>query len=50
MKRLYDLVRQKDQPVSNVLDRQSLKPEFFAFRWLTLLLSQELQLPGKMRF
>ena len=25
---------------------QSMKPEFFAFRWITLLLSQEFQLPG----
>ena len=28
---------------------QSMKPEFFAFRWITLLLSQEFQLPGMFR-
>ena len=45
MKRLYELVKQKDPVVYNVLERQNLKPEFFAFRWLSLLLSQEFQLP-----
>lgn len=45
MKRLYELVRQKDPQVYNVLEKQNLKPEFFAFRWLSLLLSQEFQLP-----
>lgn len=47
MKRLYDMVRANDLAVYNVLDRQNLKPEFFAFRWITLLLSQEFKLPGK---
>lgn len=46
MKRLYNLVRLNDQPVYAVLEKQSLKPEFFAFRWITLLLSQEFKLPG----
>lgn len=46
MKRLYDLLRLKDLSVYNVLMKQSMKPEFFAFRWITLLLSQEFQLPG----
>lgn len=45
MKRLYQLIRIQDLPLYNLLERQSLKPEFFAFRWLTLLLSQEFQLP-----
>ena len=45
MKRLYQLIRSKDLPVYTVLENQNLKPEFFAFRWLTLLLSQEFQLP-----
>lgn len=45
MKRLYELVKQKDPVIYNVLERQNLKPEFFAFRWLSLLLSQEFQLP-----
>lgn len=45
MKRLYNLIKSKDLPVYSVLEKQNLKPEFFAFRWLTLLLSQEFQLP-----
>ncbi|CAF4370939.1 unnamed protein product, partial [Adineta steineri] len=32
-----------------LLDKQKLKPEFFAFRWLTLLLSQEFHLPDVLR-
>ena len=31
------------------LQEQQLRPEFFAFRWLTLLLSQEFDLPGDAR-
>lgn len=46
MKRLYNLVRQNDSAVYKILDSQNLKPEFFAFRWITLLLSQEFKLPG----
>ena len=47
MKRLYDLVKSKDVTVYFIMEKQNLKPEYFAFRWLTLLLSQEFQLPGK---
>ena len=45
MKRLYDLIKATDPSVYQILDKQNLKPEFFAFRWLTLLLSQEFKLP-----
>lgn len=45
MKRLYQYLKVKDLPVYTILEKQSLKPEFFAFRWLTLLLSQEFPLP-----
>lgn len=45
MKRLYNLVKTKDVAVYYMLEKQNLKPEFFAFRWLTLLLSQEFPLP-----
>ncbi|CAF0740171.1 unnamed protein product [Brachionus calyciflorus] len=45
MKKLYDMVKANDVAVYNVLEKQSLKPEFFAFRWITLLLSQEFKLP-----
>ena len=47
MKRLYQLLKTKDLAVYNILEKLNLKPEFFAFRWLTLLLSQEFQLPGE---
>jgi hypothetical protein len=46
MRRLYNMVKVNDLTVYQVLERQQLKPEFFAFRWLTLLLSQEFELPG----
>ena len=46
MKKLYDMVRANDELVFIVLEKQSLKPEFFAFRWITLLLSQDFKLPG----
>ena len=36
--------------VYNHLISQNMKPEFFAFRWITLLLSQEFQLPGNVIF
>ena len=46
MKRLYEIIRNKDVAVYDLLIKQNLKPEFFAFRWITLLLSQEFPLPG----
>ena len=33
MKRLYDLVKSKDVALFYVLEKQNLKPEYFAFRW-----------------
>jgi len=45
MKRLFNLISRKDKAVFQVLEKLQLKPEFFAFRWLTLLLSQEFELP-----
>lgn len=50
MKRLYNLVQQNDLAVYKILVSQNLKPEFFAFRWITLLLSQEFKLPGIRNF
>lgn len=48
MKKLYDLLKHKDLAVYNVIERQNIKPEFFAFRWITLLCSQEFMLPGNL--
>jgi len=47
MHTLMTSLQRYDPQVFNTLVDQSMKPEFFAFRWLTLLLSQEFQLPGK---
>jgi phosphoribosylaminoimidazole-succinocarboxamide synthase len=38
-----------DPVTAQRLASQDLKPEFFAFRWLTLLLSQEFALPDVQR-
>jgi hypothetical protein len=46
MKKMYEMIKQNDEIVYMVLEKQNLKPEFFAFRWITLLLSQDFKLPG----
>lgn len=46
---LFDLVRESDLELSQDLDKKSIKPQFFAFRWITLLLSQEFHLPDVIR-
>ena len=46
MNKLMELLKQKDARVHRVLQDQDLKPQYFAFRWITLLLSQEFNLPG----
>jgi TBC1 domain family member 13 len=46
MKRLFELIKSKDTVVYNQLEKQNLKPEYFAFRWISLLLSQEFSMPG----
>jgi len=42
-------LRQVDAATAERLISQDLKPQFFAFRWLTLLLSQEFSLPDVQR-
>lgn len=49
MSMLMEYLRLVDPQVSKVFMEQNLKPEFFAFRWLTLLLSQEFRLPDVLR-
>ena len=46
MNKFMKRVKEKDTPLWCRLDQQELKPQFYAFRWLTLLLSQEFSLPG----
>ena len=46
MQSLMNMVKEKDTTLWLKLQEQDMKPQFFAFRWLTLMLSQEFQLPG----
>ena len=50
MNYLMQMLKEKDTVLWLCMDKQQLQPQFFAFRWLTLLLSQEFPLPGIFRF
>lgn len=39
-------LKEKDEFLYNRIKELDLKPQYYAFRWLTLLLSQEFPLPG----
>ena len=39
-------LKDKDEFLYNRIRELDLKPQYYAFRWLTLLLSQEFPLPG----
>lgn len=45
MDRLAARLMEVDQVTANLLDSQGIKMQYFAFRWLSLLLSQEFPLP-----
>ncbi|XP_077986929.1 TBC1 domain family member 13-like [Glandiceps talaboti] len=49
MSSLYSMLKAKDARLWSRLQQQDLKPQFFGFRWLTLLLSQEFPLPDVIR-
>ncbi|XP_065188083.1 TBC1 domain family member 13-like [Sycon ciliatum] len=50
MVQLMELLQKCDKPLHDLLvEKQHLSPQFYAFRWLTLLLSQEFQLPDLIR-
>ncbi|XP_066934320.1 TBC1 domain family member 13-like [Clytia hemisphaerica] len=49
MNKLYCLLQVKDEEVYDDLSKKGMKPQFFAFRWITLLLSQEFYLPDVIR-
>lgn len=49
MLQLMTLLKNKDITLWLKLEEQDLKPQFYAFRWLTLLLSQEFPLPDVLR-
>lgn len=45
MARLVSYLEEVDAPLARAMDEMKLMPQFYAFRWMTLLLSQEFQLP-----
>lgn len=49
MSRLCAELKVHDLPVFQRLQQQELQPQYYSFRWLTLLLSQEFPLPDVVR-
>jgi hypothetical protein len=49
MTRLTSLLSQEDRELYDDLNIKAIKPQFYAFRWITLLLSQEYPLPEVLR-
>ena len=49
MGKLWSLLQEVDAELVASLEEKQLKPEFFAFRWITVLLSQEFALPDVIR-
>jgi hypothetical protein len=49
MRRLNGLLAQKDPELWADLEQKGLSPQYYSFRWITLLLSQEFELPDVMR-
>ncbi|XP_039763274.1 TBC1 domain family member 13 [Pararge aegeria] len=45
MTKLCECLKKNDRDISERLERQELRPQYYSFRWLTLLLSQEFSLP-----
>ena len=46
---VYILLKQHDYSVWQTLQEQEIRPQFFLFRWMTLLLSQEMRIPDTIR-
>lgn len=49
MKSVRNLLRERDLMLFTYLEEQEMSPQFYSFRWLTLLLSQEFALPDVIR-
>ncbi|XP_052790788.1 TBC1 domain family member 13-like isoform X2 [Mya arenaria] len=49
MSQLMSMLKEKDSTLWYRLQEQDLKPQFYAFRWLTLMFSQEFPLPDVLR-
>ncbi|KAM6892608.1 TBC1 domain family member 13-like, partial [Xenentodon cancila] len=49
MESVYLMLKEKDPGLYRKLEEQNIEPQYFTFRWLTLLLSQEFLLPDVIR-
>lgn len=49
MAKLSNLLKEKDEAIWQRLKDQHIYPQYYSFRWLTLLLSQEFELPDVVR-
>jgi len=49
MATVFVLLKRHDYSVWQVLHDQEIRPQFFLFRWMTLLLSQEMRIPDTIR-
>ncbi|EFA75392.1 TBC1 domain family member 13 [Heterostelium album PN500] len=49
IKKLNFLLKKKDRQLWKDLEEKKLHPQFYSFRWITLLLSQEFELPDVLR-
>lgn len=49
MKNVRTLLKERDPLLFAYLEEQQMRPQFYSFRWLTLLLSQEFALPDVIR-
>jgi len=49
MNKLNQLLKTKDLELWKHLESQAMDPQFYSFRWLTLLLTQEFELPDLLR-
>eukprot|EP00158_Paraphelidium_tribonemae_P006121 Partr_v1_DN27683_c2_g1_i4_m64689 putative TBC1 domain family member len=49
MTKLYSILKTRDRELWDDLQAKNLQPAFFAFRWLSLLLAQEFDLPDVLR-
>eukprot|EP00026_Physarum_polycephalum_P003927 Phypoly_transcript_03944.p1 GENE.Phypoly_transcript_03944~~Phypoly_transcript_03944.p1 ORF type:complete len:611 (+),score=126.96 Phypoly_transcript_03944:52-1833(+) len=49
MKRLNTLFKERDPELWSDLEDKKMNPQFYSFRWITLLLSQEFELPDVLR-
>eukprot|EP01133_Synstelium_polycarpum_P017255 gene17255-20564_t len=49
IKKLNQLLKSKDRQLWRDLEEKKLNPQFYSFRWICLLLSQEFELPDVLR-